>query len=191
MLAKLASADGDIPETVKRRINVFMLNDLHLSGPSYDYAVNIFNRTLNENVSFEFLVDNFYSKFATSPSLLQMTLDIFYSIATTDGHFSRREESMLDYAAKAFRIPEGIVDSIKRKYGLHETSSSKSYAILGVSENATDDEIKKAYRKLILEYHPDRVTANGAGEEFKEYATKRFREVQQAYEQIKKERGIK
>lgn len=191
MLAKLASADGQVQESVKRRIHIFMVNDLHLDSASFQYATNIFNSALNDNVSFETLVDSFYAKFATSPSLLRMTLDIFYSIAVTDGHFSRREDEMLSYAARAFHIPEGIVDSIKRKYGVDKSSPSKAYAILGVGENATDDEIKKAYRKLILEYHPDRVTANGAGEEFKEFATKRFREVQEAYEQIKKERGIK
>lgn len=191
MLAKLASADGQVPESVKRRLNLFMLNDLHLDNDSYNYAVKIFNEALKDNNTFESLVDQFYLRFSSSPSLFRMTLDIFYSIAVTDGHFSKREEQMLDYAAKAFHIPEGIVDSIKRKYGVEKTSSSKAYAVLGLNENATEDEIKKAYRKLILEFHPDRVTASGAGEEFKEYATKRFREVQEAYETIKKERGIK
>ncbi|MCF0262339.1 MAG: DnaJ domain-containing protein, partial [Sphaerochaetaceae bacterium] len=69
--------------------------------------------------------------------------------------------------------------------------SSKAYAVLGLTESATNEEIKKAYRKLILEYHPDTVASKGMAEEFKEYATKRFREIQEAYEAISKERGIK
>ncbi|MGX8685431.1 MAG: J domain-containing protein [Spirochaetales bacterium] len=50
--------------------------------------------------------------------------------------------------------------------------------------------MKKAYRRLILEYHPDTVAQKG-GPEFKEYATKKFVEIQQAYEEICKQRGIK
>jgi len=65
------------------------------------------------------------------------------------------------------------------------------YAVLGLKEDATDDEIKKAYRKLILEYHPDTVANKGLNDEFKEFATKRFREIQEAYEEICKIRGIK
>ena len=50
---------------------------------------------------------------------------------------------------------------------------------------------KKAYHKLILEYHPDTIAAKGMADEFKEYATKKFREIQEAYENICRERGIK
>lgn len=69
--------------------------------------------------------------------------------------------------------------------------SANAYAVLGVSQSATDDEIKKAYRKLILEYHPDKVAAKGLGDEWKDFASKKFREVQEAYETICKERNIK
>ncbi len=68
-------------------------------------------------------------------------------------------------------------------------SLRNAYKTLGISETATDDEVKKAYRKLSLENHPDMVS--GKGNEYTEYATKRFTEIQNAYELIKKERGIK
>jgi len=65
------------------------------------------------------------------------------------------------------------------------------YAVLGLKSDATDDEVKKAYRKLIMEYHPDQISNKGLNDEIKEFATKRFREVQEAYEEICKLRGIK
>lgn len=68
---------------------------------------------------------------------------------------------------------------------------SKAYSVLGLTSQATDEEVKKAYRKLSLEYHPDTVAAKGQNQEYIDYATSKFREVQDAYEQICKNRGIK
>ena len=63
------------------------------------------------------------------------------------------------------------------------------YEVLGVDSGASDDQIKKAYRKLSMKYHPDKVSH--LGEDFKKVANEKFKKVQAAYEQIKKERGIK
>ncbi len=63
------------------------------------------------------------------------------------------------------------------------------YKILGVSKNATDAEIKSAYRKMALTYHPDKVSH--LGEELRKAAEEKFKTITEAYEAIKKERGIK
>lgn len=190
MLAKLASADGVVREDARRKIDEFMRYDLHLNGNSYQYAWSVFDNALKQDVSFESLADQFYQNFHNTPQLLQLMVDIFYKVAMVDGSLSANEERLIDYAAKTFRIAQSILDSIKRRYGVSD-SLAKAYATLGLSESATEAEIKKAYRKLIMEFHPDTVASKGMAEEFKEYATKRFREIQEAYEQISKERGIK
>ena len=189
MLAKLASADGEISDGARQKVNEFMTGDLGLSGQSLQYARSIFDQALSQNVSFENLADQFYSNFRTSPQLLSLMLDIFYRVAMVDGRLSQNEERLIDYAARAFHISDSMHDNIRRNRNVH--GAPKAYAVLGLSENATEAEIKKAYRKLILEYHPDTVSNKGLADEFKEYATKRFREIQEAYETICKERGIK
>ena len=190
MLAKLASADGTVSENAKRKIQEFMINDLHLAGNSYYNAVNIFNQAIGQTDTFESYAQQFYENFKSSPSILQLMIDIFYRVAYADGTISKNEENLIEYAANLFQIPQSVLESIRRKYGI-TNAPSKAYAVLGLTENATNDEIKKAYRKLILEFHPDTVASKGMADEFKEYATKRFREIQEAYEQISKERGIK
>lgn len=74
---------------------------------------------------------------------------------------------------------------------MQNKASSKAYSVLGIPETATDDEVKKAYRKLTLEYHPDTIAGKGLGPEFTEFAASKFREVQKAYEEICKDRNIK
>ncbi len=189
MLAKLASADGSVSEGARRKVDEFMVRDLKLTGQSYSYAQSIFNQALSQNVSFENLADQFYENFRTSPQFLTLMIDIFYRVAMVDGRISANEERLISYAVRVFNLAQSVHDSIKRNYNVK--GSSKAYAVLGLTESATETEIKKAYRRLILEFHPDTVAAKGMADEFKEYATKKFREIQEAYESICAERGIK
>jgi len=67
-------------------------------------------------------------------------------------------------------------------------STDAAFKILEVDTNATDEEVKKAYRKMAMKYHPDKVSY--LGEDFKKVAHEKFQKVNEAYEQIKKERGF-
>ena len=62
------------------------------------------------------------------------------------------------------------------------------YEVLGVDKSASADDIKKAYRKMAMKYHPDKVAS--AGEEIRQKATEKFRGINEAYESIKRQRGI-
>ena len=66
--------------------------------------------------------------------------------------------------------------------------ANAAYKILEVKEKATDTEVKKAYRKMAVKYHPDKLTH--LGEEFQKSAKEKFQKVNEAYETIKKERGF-
>ena len=68
-------------------------------------------------------------------------------------------------------------------------STESSYKILGISREVSDEEVKKAYRKMAMKNHPDKVSY--LGDDFKSAAHEKFQKVQEAYEKIKKERGIK
>ncbi|MBO4409173.1 MAG: TerB family tellurite resistance protein, partial [Spirochaetales bacterium] len=138
MLAKLASADGNVSDAARRKIDEFMTVDLNLSGQSYDYAWSIFNQALSQSSSFENLADQFYENFRQTPQFLSLMMDIFYRVAMVDGRLSPNEERLIDYAARAFHISDSLHESIRRKYTVR--GSSKAYAVLGLTENATEAE---------------------------------------------------
>jgi DnaJ like chaperone protein len=71
---------------------------------------------------------------------------------------------------------------------MHRHNIKADYEVLGVEESATDDEVKKAYRKLAVRYHPDKVAS--MGEEFQKGAKEKFQRLQEAYDNIKKSRGF-
>ncbi len=125
-------------------------------------------------------------------------LDMLYGVAAADGQYHPAEGAVLARIARLLHIPSYYVSSIYNRhfgdysYGSSGSSSSYSgkdpYSVLGIDSSATDDEVKKAYRRLAMKYHPDRV--ENMGEEVKKNAEKQFREINEAYETIKKSRNM-
>ena len=82
-------------------------------------------------------------------------------------------------------MPVSVIDSMLHLQG---DSLEDAYKVLGLTPQATDDEVKKAYRKLALEHHPDRVAK--LGEDVRKAAEKKFQEINAAKERIYKARGL-
>ena len=120
--------------------------------------------------------------------LRQRTLLIQYlfGVAKADGHVSEQEETIIQRIANYFRISKIEYDQIKSMF---YKDVSNAYKILGISNDSSDEELKKAYRKMAVKHHPDKF--NQSGEEQLKAAKEKFQKIQEAYEQIKKERGLK
>lgn len=112
-------------------------------------------------------------------------LHLLFGLAMADGDLSQAEVRILQEMAQLLRISEAGYNSIRAMYG-HSTEDA--YTVLEVSENATDEEVKKAYRKLATKHHPDKVAH--LGEEVQQAAKEKFQQINQAWEQVKKVRGI-
>jgi len=72
--------------------------------------------------------------------------------------------------------------------GMFKKNLEGDYEVLGIDKNATDEEVKKAYRQMAVRYHPDKVAS--LGEEYQKGAKEKFQKIQEAYDNIKKSRGI-
>ena len=187
MLAKLAKADGQIAQEELKSINDFMENDLSLNFHSQNVAMNIFQTALDSPGTFSDFAAQFYTEFRLQPRLLEVMIDILLRVSVADGEMNKREEDLILSAVQIFNFSESRYKQLKAKY-IKEVD--RYYAILNSSRADTDQNIKQQYRKLVQEYHPDKILAKGLPEEFTKFANDKFIEIQEAYEMIKTERNI-
>lgn len=117
-------------------------------------------------------------------SRLQL-LHFLYGISNADGQLHPREIEVIEQIANYLGIDAPDFQSIKSMF-IKDTTSA--YKILDVSPDASDTAVKKAYHKMAVKYHPDKVSHLGA--DIQRAAKEKFQELQNAYDQIKKERGM-
>ena len=115
-----------------------------------------------------------------------LLLQYLFGIAQADGDVSDSEMKVIQRIASYFRISRMEFEQIK---SLFYKDTSSYYKVLGINGSSTNDEIKKAYRKMAVMHHPDKF--NQLGEEQQKAAKKKFQKIQEAYEHIKKEKSIK
>jgi DnaJ like chaperone protein len=108
-----------------------------------------------------------------------------FGVASADNQVNADEVAVIEEIARYLNIQINDVTSIKAMF---YKDIESAYKILEVSPTATDEELKKAYRKMALKYHPDKV--HQLGDDIQNAAKEKFQKLNAAYEQIKKERGI-
>jgi DnaJ like chaperone protein len=139
------------------------------------------------------------------PDLRQMFIGILVDAAFSSGPVTPAEQSVLLRVARELRISQqvfaamlfahqggaGTQQGSQPSPGVIRPSLDQAFAQLGLQSTASDAEIKKAYRKLVSQYHPDKLVSRGLPEQMMEMAKTRVREINVAYDQIKTARGFK
>lgn len=187
MLSKMAKADGKICENEYETVEQFIKKDLHLNTESRKIAITIFKTAAHSDETFEQFANQFYEHFHTQPGFLDFIIDILLRVSTADGRYSEEEEDLLLKAVHIFNYPTESYLKLKSKY---IDKGVDYHAILGCDKQDSDEFVKKQYRKLVSEYHPDKIAAKGLPDEFISFASNKFREIQDAYEKVKHERGM-
>ncbi|WP_300355361.1 co-chaperone DjlA, partial [uncultured Alcanivorax sp.] len=133
------------------------------------------------------------------PVLRQVFLQVQLSAIAADGVLHPAEHEMILRVARGVGCSEAEVQQIEamlhgaaaNSQGASEEALKDAYRVLGVSEDASDAEIKKAYRRLMSQNHPDKLAAKGVPEEMIRMATEKTAEISKAYEMVKDNRGFK
>lgn len=188
LLGKIVHADGELSQSEINAFRNMIQNEFQLGSKESQLAYNLFINSVNNQYRYEELLQQFYSIFRTNRDMLLLQLDLMVRLAVADNNFHEHEKQMIQQARTAFQVSDSDYEEILKRYTVD--TLERYYAVLGCTALDSPDTIKAKYRKLVLEYHPDKVIAKGLPEEFVQFANKKFQEIQNAYEIIKKERGL-
>lgn len=112
-------------------------------------------------------------------------LHLLFNLGKADGHLSPEELRVILQIASDMGVSAADSESIQNMF---VDNLDAAYKVLEIDASASDDEIKKAYRKMAVRYHPDKVIH--LGPEFQKTATQKFQKVNEAYEKLRKNRGF-
>ena len=182
-LAKIAKADGQVTKEEINKIEDFITQKFNLDGEQRNFAINIFQKAKDDNVSFDAYAKQLASLLKSSPNSLMIFYELLFELAMADGELHPNEEKLLKKVPKIFGFNDGLYNQLFQKYGL---KTQNFYEVLGVSKQMNFDEIRKIYLKKRREFHPDKLISKGLPEELIEKAKEKFIEIQEAYEELEK-----
>lgn len=197
--AKVAKADGRVDELEAELVSN-MFNDISSLFPDPEATKKllkeIFDEEKNAPHNLDLVAQALYKALSKDPHKRQKMVEFLVNLTYIDGTLSQSEEDMLHRIAYHLGFSEQELRSMMERFGSYhrnsvkESSIEQAYTLLGITVEATNDEVKKAYRALVREYHPDIIKSQGASDEYLKEATAKVQEINAAYEMIKKSRGI-
>ena len=181
--AKMAKADGivtdDEIEAFERMFRVAPSEAAHVR--------RVFDLARRDTAGFEVYARQIAKLFAGRPAVLEDILDGLFEIAKADGVFHPGELEFLTRVADIFGFAP---NEFRRIRATHFADAADPYVILGVGYDANEDEIKRTYRRLVKENHPDSLIGRGVPEQFVLLATSKLVAINNAYTQVLEERGF-
>lgn len=181
LIAAVMKADGKVLKSELDYVKRFFVNQF--GQESAQEALTILRDMLKKDVPVNDVCQQIKSNMDYS-SRLQL-IHILFNVSAADGRFEKSEVEVITTIAGLLGIHSNDFESVKNMF---IPATDAAYRILEVEPTVTDEELKKAYRKMALKYHPDKVSH--LGEDFRKNAEEKFKAVNVAYEKIKKERNL-
>jgi DnaJ like chaperone protein len=181
LIAALMKVDGKVVRSELDYVKKFLIQNFGEQGAKE--ALIILKDMLKQDIPVRDVCDQITSHVNYS-SRLQL-LHFLYDLAYSDGRMHESEDRLLEIIANGLLINQADKDSLRSMF---KNTIDDLYKILEIDSTASENELKKAYRRMAMKYHPDKVST--MGEDVKRAAHEKFQKLNNAYEKIKKERGI-
>ncbi len=181
LTAAVMKADGKVMKSELNFVKEYFTKNF--GNDNLQNRLDILRQLLDKNIDVYQTCEKIRISFPYATKL--QLLHYLFGIAVADNDCTKAEKDLIERIANLIGLSQADYKSIEAMY-FQVTDSA--YVILQVERNATDEEIKRAYKRMCIKYHPDKVAH--LGEEAQKAANEKFQEINNAYEQIKKERNL-
>ncbi len=205
VMGYVAKADGRVtPSEIK--LAEAVMQKMGLDGQMREMAISLFRQGKQLDFPIDQVLAQFRQECRRRGLLLRMFIEIQIQAAFADGQINPREEAVLKKICDSLDISRFEYEALKMQFQAqqrfyqynrqssfgqgNDSSLHEAYAVLGVKPTATDMEVKKAYRKLMSQHHPDKLVAKGLPEEMMVLAKEKTQQIRKAYETIRNRRKI-
>lgn len=212
VMGHIAKADGRVsPEEISLANRI--MDKLSITGEMRNTAINLFQQGKNADFPLDDVLAQFYTECHRRNDLIRMFLEIQIQEAFADGSMDSKEERLLLHICGQLRITHLEYERMKirvqaqqrfnyqyqyqqnqyqqqdrQPYRRERSSLKDAYEVLGLDSSASDEEVKRAYRRLMSQNHPDKLVAKGLPEEMMKLAKEKTQKITKAYETIQQAR---
>ena len=183
LIACVIKSDGRVLKSEIKYIKPFLLKTFGEAGAKQ--ALLLLKELLKQDIDAKVVAQQIgqHINYSTRLELVHLLL----AVAKADGELHELELEIISSISMNMSVQDADYQSILALYQ-RSKDANWAYTALEITPSATNEEVKKAYRRMAMKYHPDKVA--NAGEEIRQQATDKFRAINEAYEHIKQQRGI-
>ncbi len=208
VMGHVAKVDGQVSAD-EIALAQSVMNEMELAPNLRQTAMRLFTEGKSADFPLDDVLDQFKQECHRRNTLLQMFVEIQIQAAYADGQLAPVEEALLLHICDRLGISKFIYRRLEQMISAQRGFNSRgrrqqgapavqspglslkdAYAILSISPDANDDEVKKAYRRLLNQHHPDKLVAKGLPEEMMKLATRKTHDIRKAYEKVKEARKL-
>ena len=200
VMGHIAKADGRVsPEEI--RLASTVMDQLGLTDPLKQAAQRLFNQGRQADFPLDDVLEQLRRECRHGANIIRIFIEIQLHAAYADGEVHPAERRIIDHIAVVLQISPADLSHLEAMVSTQaqwnrtggsptRLSVEDAYTILDVSPATADAEVKRTYRRLMNQHHPDKLVAKGLPEEMMRAATERTQEIKAAYERVKESRGM-
>jgi DnaJ like chaperone protein len=190
----IAKVDGKVSKS-EILLAQQVMQHMQLSDDMQKVAKDLFHQGKHKAFNLDALLAQFRRESHRRSHLIRTSLEIPIQAAYADSVFDDKEHNALKYIEQKLHFPIHELESLIKQFSATSNNANQltvndAYVILGADKSLTDKELKRAYRRLLAQHHPDKLVGKGLPEEMKKIANEKTQEIISAYELIKKHRGM-
>lgn len=190
IMGHMAKVDGHVSPS-EIAIAESVMSHMQLSREQRSAAIKLFNVGKEPGFPLDDALEQFRLESHHRTTLMQMFLEIQVQAALADGRIDAAEKALLERMADRLHFPPGFIDELLRfvrgagRVDQRDTPRlDDAYRVIGVDRTASDAEVKKSYRRLMSQHHPDKLVSKGLPDEMLKMATEKTQQIQKAYDRI-------